>query len=105
MPAEQGGGREDQADPREVGQPGGQARQEHLLPARGPRLRRVALVEAQLLPEQDELQRLVVAAAGEGADEVEEEREQDVEGEERHRQAPLVVRGIGKSSVPQRHVA
>ena len=38
------GGREVQADAREIGQPGRQAGQEHLLPARGPRLLGLALV-------------------------------------------------------------
>ncbi len=90
MPAQQGGGREDQADARQVGQLNGQGGEDDLLPARRPGLLGLAFVEAQLLPEQDELQRLVVVAAGEGVGEVEEEREHDVEGQEGHRQAPAV---------------
>ena len=45
-----------------------------------------------------------VVAARQDVGEVEEEREHDVEGEERHRQAPAVVCGTGRTSVPQGRV-
>src|SRR5207248_386773 len=82
MPAQEGGRREDQADARGVGRPGGQARQDGLLPARGAWLLRLALIEAQLLAQREDLQRLVMAAAREDVDQVEEEREHDVEDQE-----------------------
>jgi hypothetical protein len=59
----------------------------------------LAFVEAQLLAQEQELQRSVVVALGDEVQEVQDEREDDVEGEERHRHAPLVVQGIGKSQV------
>src|SRR5207237_1386387 len=49
MPAQQRGRAEDQGHVRQVREPGGEAGQRDLLPARRPRLLGPALVEAQLL--------------------------------------------------------
>jgi hypothetical protein len=68
-------------------------------------LRGLALDEAQAPPEREDLQHVVVVAAREDVGETGDEGEGHLEGEERRRQAPLVVWGIGTSSVPRHHVA
>ena len=55
-----------------------------------------ATLEAQLLAQEQELQRSVVVAPGEEVQEVQDERADDVEDEEGHRQAPLAVRSVGR---------
>jgi hypothetical protein len=105
VPAEQGRRGKDEADARAIGELGSHARQEHRLPARGLRLPRPALVELQLLAQE---QQPVVVTLGDEVQEVEEARTDDVEDEEWHRQAPLVVRSIGRgrrSTVPAISVA
>src|SRR5207249_421971 len=67
-----------------------------LLPARGPRPRGLALAEAQLLAEQEELQGRVTLRPRAGVDQVEEERAPGVEGQAGQGQAPLVARGVGR---------
>jgi hypothetical protein len=100
VPAQLGRRGEDQADARQVGQLRGQAGQGDLFPARRPGLPGLAFVEPQLLLAQEEPQHLVMVAAREDVGEVEEEREHDVEGQEGHWQAPVVVCGTGRASVP-----
>ena len=73
MAAQQGGRGKNQGHARQVGQLGSQAGEDHLLPARRPGLLGLALVEAQLLAEEDELQRLVVVTTRKGVGKVEEE--------------------------------
>ena len=73
MPAQQGGWGDNQGHARQVGQLGGEAGEDHLLPARRPGLLGLVLVEPQLLPEQDDLDGLVVVAAPEGVEQVEQE--------------------------------
>src|SRR5439155_21216261 len=83
------------------GQLGGDGSESNLVPARGPRPRGLALVEAQLLAQEQQLQRSVVLALGDEVREVQDEREYDMENEEGHRQAPAVVCGTGSGSVAQ----
>lgn len=69
----------------EVAAPGSERRQRDLLPAREARRgRHLAQSDPQLLPEYDDLERLVLFAAGEGLDEVEEERQDEEENAEGH---------------------
>jgi hypothetical protein len=97
-------GVEDERHAREVGPPGGQRGEHDLLATRRPGLLGAALVQAQLLAQEQQLHGPVVAAAREDLDQVEEERARDVEDQEGHRHAPAVVWGTGRASVAQGRV-
>lgn len=79
--------------------------QGYLLPARGPRLPGLGLVEAQLLSEKEELRRPVMITAREDMGAVAEEREHDVEKQVGMGRRCCGLKPPTGTSVPQRRLS